>query len=37
MLKPDGVFVVYNYYRQGWVVGRLQTMMAERLRRARRW
>jgi spermidine synthase len=22
-LKPDGVFVMYNFYRQGWVVGRL--------------
>src|SRR6185295_10181591 len=22
-LKPDGLFVMYNYYRQGWVVGRL--------------
>ena len=22
-LKPGGVFVMYNYYRQGWVVGRL--------------
>jgi SAM-dependent methyltransferase len=27
-LKPDGVFAAYNAYRQGWVVGRLQTMMA---------
>ena len=25
-LKPGGVFVMYNYYRQGWVVGRLATM-----------
>jgi SAM-dependent methyltransferase len=23
VLKPDGVFAMYNYYRQGWVVGRL--------------
>ncbi len=23
-LNPDGVFVVYNYYRQGWIVGRLE-------------
>src|SRR5688572_5013993 len=23
VLKPDGVFVMYNFYRQGWVVGRL--------------
>jgi SAM-dependent methyltransferase len=22
-LKPGGVFVMYNFYRQGWVVGRL--------------
>jgi SAM-dependent methyltransferase len=28
-LKPGGVFVMYNYYRQGWVVGRL-AKMAER-------
>jgi len=26
-LKPNGVFAAYNAYRQGWVVGRLQTMM----------
>jgi len=25
-LRPDGVFVMYNYYRQGWVVGRLAKM-----------
>ncbi len=25
-LKPDGVFVMYNSYRQGWVVGRLAKM-----------
>ncbi|HWE39987.1 MAG TPA: hypothetical protein VG406_25775 [Isosphaeraceae bacterium] len=25
-LKPGGVFVMYNYYRQGWVVGRLAKM-----------
>ena len=22
-LKPGGVFAMYNFYRQGWVVGRL--------------
>ena len=22
-LKPDGLFVMYNYYRQGWIVSRL--------------
>jgi hypothetical protein len=22
-LKPGGVFIMYNYYRQGWVIGRL--------------
>jgi spermidine synthase len=26
VLKPDGVFATYNYYRQGWVVGRVVTM-----------
>ena len=26
-LKPAGVFVMYNYYRQGWVVGRLVKMV----------
>ena len=25
-LKPNGVFAMYNYYRQGWVVGRLTEM-----------
>jgi len=28
-LKPDGVFAMYNYYRQGWVVGRLARMAEE--------
>jgi SAM-dependent methyltransferase len=28
-LKPDGIFVMYNYYRQGWVVGRLAKMAEE--------
>ncbi len=28
-LKPDGVFAMYNYYRQGWVVGRLEKMAEE--------
>lgn len=27
VLKPDGLFVAYNYYRQPWLVGRLQNMM----------
>jgi SAM-dependent methyltransferase len=31
-LKPGGVFVMYNYYRQGWVVGRLATMAEEAFR-----
>jgi SAM-dependent methyltransferase len=26
VLKPDGVFVMYNFYRQGWVVSRLAAM-----------
>ena len=25
-LKPDGIFAMYNYYRQGWIVGRLEKM-----------
>ena len=25
-LKPDGVFLMYNYYRQGWLVERLAAM-----------
>ncbi len=29
-LKPGGVFAMYNYYRQGWVVGRL-VKLAERV------
>ena len=23
-LRPGGVFVMYNYFRQGWIVSRLQ-------------
>jgi SAM-dependent methyltransferase len=26
VLKPDGLFVAYNYFRQGWVVERLAAM-----------
>ena len=26
-LKPGGVVMIYNYYRQGWVVGRLAKLM----------
>jgi SAM-dependent methyltransferase len=29
-LKPGGVFAMYNYYRHGWVVGRLK-VLAERV------
>jgi len=28
-LKPDGVFAMYNFYRQGWVVGRLVGLAAK--------
>lgn len=28
-LKPGGVFVMYNYYRQGWIVARLAKMAEE--------
>ena len=28
-LKPDGVFVMYNFYRQGWVVGRVAKMLQD--------
>ena len=28
VLKPGGLFVAYNFYRQGWLVGRLREMMA---------
>ncbi len=28
-LKDDGMFVMYNYYRQGWVAGRLTRMARE--------
>jgi SAM-dependent methyltransferase len=28
-LKPDGVFAMYNYYRQGWLVARLARMARE--------
>src|SRR4051794_6699945 len=26
-LNPDGVFVMYNLYRQGWIIGRLEQMV----------
>ena len=26
VLKPDGLFVMYNYYRQGWIVQRVAGM-----------
>ena len=29
VLKPDGIFVMYNFFRQGWIVDRIATM-AER-------
>ena len=35
-LKPGGVFALYNFYRQGWVVSRL-AQMAEETFGARRW
>jgi SAM-dependent methyltransferase len=28
-LKPDGVFAMYNFYRTGWVVGRLAQTLEE--------
>jgi SAM-dependent methyltransferase len=28
-LKPDGLFVMYNYFRQGWIVARLKTSLQE--------
>jgi len=27
-LKPNGVFVAYNFFRQGWIVGRIDKMAA---------
>jgi hypothetical protein len=29
VLKPDGIFVMYNYYRQGWIVERVAAMSEE--------
>jgi spermidine synthase len=26
VIKPDGIFVMYNYYRQGWIVQRVAAM-----------
>ncbi len=26
VLKPDGVFVMYNFFRQGWIVERIAVM-----------
>ena len=28
-LKPDGTFVIYNYFRQGWIITRLQKGLEE--------
>jgi len=28
-LKPGGMFAVYNYFRQGWIVGRIARMAGE--------
>jgi len=28
-LRPGGVFAVYNFFRQGWIVGRIERMSAE--------
>jgi len=28
-LKPDGLFVMYNYFRQGWIVARLHQGLTE--------
>jgi len=28
-LKPDGIFVMYNWYRRSWIVGRLDKMAEE--------
>jgi spermidine synthase len=28
-LKPDGLFVMYNYFRQGWIVSRLSKTVQE--------
>src|SRR5258708_16962513 len=28
-LKPDGTFVVYNYFRRGWLISRLQKSLDE--------
>src|SRR5271157_2263933 len=28
-LKPNGVFAAYNYFRQGWIVGRIDKMAEE--------
>jgi SAM-dependent methyltransferase len=29
VLKPDGVFVMYNFYRQGWIVQRVAAMASK--------
>ena len=29
ILKPDGLFVMYNYYRQGWIVERVSAIAKE--------
>jgi SAM-dependent methyltransferase len=32
-LKPDGLFVMYNYFRQGWIVSRLTKTLGEAFNR----
>jgi SAM-dependent methyltransferase len=29
LLKPDGMFAMYNFYRQGWIVARLEKTLRE--------
>lgn len=29
VLKPDGLFAMYNFFRQGWIVARLKNAVAE--------
>jgi len=33
-LKPDGVFVMYNYFRQGWIIDRITRMLEQEFGRA---
>ena len=36
-LRPGGMFVMYNYFRQGWIVSRLQNSVRAAFGSRARW